>query len=100
MVGHSSFPMKVIGLLHKNLVRTNHTGFYHVSTSIYIHLCNLHVVMNLDGCDRLFSLQLFRTLPVEKIHREPSGLCSLSIFFLLFYSTSSAYPNKTFSNSP
>ena len=48
--------------------------------------------MNLDGCDRLFSLQLFRTLPVGKIHRVPSGLCSLSIFFLLFYSTSSAYP--------
>ena len=48
--------------------------------------------MNLDGCDRLFSLQLFRTLPVGKIHRVPSGLCSLSIFFFLFYSTSSAYP--------
>ena len=53
---------------------------------------NFHVVMNLDGCDRLFSLQLFRTLPVGKIHRVPSGLCSLSIFFLLFYSTSSVYP--------
>ena len=48
--------------------------------------------MNSDGCDRLFSLQLFRTLPVGKIHRVPSGLCSLSIFYLLFYSTSSAYP--------
>merc|ERR1711977_528890 len=31
-------------------------------------------------------------LPVGKIHRVPSGLCSLSMFFLLFYSTSSAYP--------
>ena len=95
MVGHGSFPMKVVGLLQNNLVRTNHTVFYHVSTYIYIfifHFCNLHVVMNSDGCDRLFSLQLFRTLPVGKIHRVPSGLCSLSIFFPLFYSTSSAYP--------
>ena len=65
MVGHGSFPMKVVGLLQNNLVRTNHTDFYFVSTHLYIfHICNLRVVMNLDGCDRLFSLQLFRTLPL------------------------------------
>ena len=101
MVGHGSFPMKVVGLLRNNLVRMNHTIFYHVSTYTYIfifisdHFCNLHVVMNSDGCDRLFSLQLFRTLLVGKIHRVPSGLRSLSIVFPLFYSTSSTYPLQT-----
>merc|ERR1719160_1814774 len=30
--------------------------------------CNSHVALNLDGCDRLFSLHLFRTLPVGYIH--------------------------------
>ena len=32
----SFFPMKVIGLLQNNLVRTNHTSFYYVSTHLYI----------------------------------------------------------------
>ena len=71
--GHGTFPMRVVGsLTTNNLVRTNHTGFYHISTYIYIiiifHSCNLRAVMNLDGCVRLFSLQLFRTLPVGDIH--------------------------------
>ena len=36
MVGHGSFPMKVVGLLQNNLVRTNHIGVYHVSTHLHI----------------------------------------------------------------
>ena len=44
MAGHGSFPMKVVGLLQNNLVRTNHTGFYYVSTRLYIFIS----VMNLD----------------------------------------------------
>ena len=42
--------------------------------------------MNLDGCDILFSLHLFRTLPVGEILG--------CIFFLLFYSTASLPPLK------
>ena len=44
--------------------------------------------MNLDNCDCLFSLQLFRTLPVGYI-LGCLLVCVLSISFLLFYSTAS-----------
>ena len=45
--------------------------------------------MNLGGFDRLFSLHLFRTLPVGDKGESLGCLlvCVLSIFFLLFYST-------------
>ena len=39
MAGHGSFPMKVVGSpMTNNLVRTNHTDFYHVSTHIHIFI--------------------------------------------------------------
>jgi hypothetical protein len=45
MAGHGSFPMKVVGSpMTNNLVRMNHTDFYHVSTHIHIFIS----VMNLD----------------------------------------------------
>ena len=34
----------------------------------FFQFCNSHAALNLDGCDRLFSLHLFRTLPVGYIH--------------------------------
>ena len=39
-----------------------------------------------------FRCSFFEHFQWEISIRVPSGLCSLSIFFLLFYSTSSAYP--------
>ena len=44
------------------------SGCYDVfRSSLSIRFRNFHVVMNLDGCDRLFSLHLFRTLPFGEI---------------------------------
>ena len=66
MAGHGSFPMKVVGsLMTNNLVCSNH---FHLLSISHFLFCNLYAVVNLDGCDRLFSLQLFRTLPVGDIH--------------------------------
>ena len=51
----------------------------------------------LQNGSQWYSGSLFRTCHGERPRSNvsvlvPSGLCSLSIFFLLFYSTSSAYP--------
>ena len=69
--------------------------FFHVLSCFLLYsnfqFCNSHAALNLDGCDRLFSLHLFRTLPVGYI---PGRLlvCAPSLLFLLFYSTARAYP--------
>ena len=68
MAGHGSFPMKVVGSpMTNNLVCTNHFHFLSIFTFSFL-FCNLYAVVNLGGCDRLFSLQLLRTLPVADIH--------------------------------
>ena len=49
------------------------------------------IKMNLDGCDRLFSLHPFRTLPVGDILGSLL-VCVIFISFRLFYSTASLPP--------
>ena len=46
MAGHGSFPMKVVGSpMTNNLVRSNHTGYYHVSTYSYIFFSVIYALL-------------------------------------------------------
>ena len=59
-------PKRLHCLMHSGTVL--HLGLYHVLSCFRLSFSfrsrNFLVVMNLDGCDRLFSLHLFRTFPV------------------------------------
>ena len=86
-------PKRLHCLMHSGTVL--HLGLYHVLSCFRLSFSfrsrNFLVVMNLDGCDRLFSLHLFRTLPVGYI-LGCLLVCVLSIFFLLFLFDSESLP--------
>ena len=74
----------------------SHLDCYHVNVfraSFIFRRRNFHMVMILDGCDRLFSLQYFRTLPVGYI-LGCILVCVPSIFVFIFSISTASLPPK------